>query len=254
MSEGEVLARAAALIGDPSRATMLWSLIGGESRPAGELAILANVSPQTASNHLKILVDADFLTVHARGRSRFYSLTGPRVAAVLEALAAVSNARRPIGGIAHKNAPELLFARTCYDHLAGELAVAIFIRLLQRNHLQQHADGFRITTEGKGFFRRLGIDVSCLEEKRRRLAYGCLDWSERTPHLGGALGAALLDWLSRERLVVRRKGTRAVRLGEAAHARLRETFGLELAQNRTALADLGDHATPLDALALSRGR
>jgi DNA-binding transcriptional ArsR family regulator len=237
--DAEVLvARAAALIGDPSRAAILWSLLDGESRPAGELAMLANISPQTASNHLKILTDAGFLAAAATGRSRFYSLSGAPVAAVLEALAVVANVGKPAGGIVQRTAPELAFARTCYDHLAGELAVAILVRLRERDHLQEHGDGFRVTSAGQRFFRELGIDLTRAEGKRRRFAYGCLDWSHRVPHLGGSLGAALLDWLSRERLVVRRKGSRAVRLSDAGRVRLHRTFAIRLTQNGTALAVL----------------
>jgi DNA-binding transcriptional ArsR family regulator len=241
MDAGEFLAKVASLIADPSRATMLWSLIGGESRPASELALLANVSPQTASNHLKILVDAEFVTVDPRGRNRFYSLKGAPVAAALEALAVVSTARKPSGGIAQRTSPELLFARTCYDHLAGELSVAIFIRLRENNYLQEHDSGFRLTSSGKAYFQKLGIDLSQAEAKRRRrFAYGCMDWSQRTPHLGGSLGSALLNWLSHEHIVVRRKGTRSVRLGETAPIRLRQAFGIQLTQNRLGLSVAGE--------------
>jgi DNA-binding transcriptional ArsR family regulator len=108
------------MIGDPSRAAMLWTLMGGESRPASELALLANVSPQTASNHLRLLRDAGFLNVSVVGRNKFYSLGGPHVAAALEALAAAIQGLPSSGGAAHEQTPELVFARTCYDHLAGE--------------------------------------------------------------------------------------------------------------------------------------
>src|SRR5579871_4034039 len=135
MNAGTSLAKAASLIGDSSRAAMLWSLLGGESRPASELAMLANISPQTASNHLKLLLEAGLVRVSIAGRNKFYRLAGAPVAAALESLAAVVHPHRDPQGIAHHAAPELVFARTCYDHLAGELGVAMLQRMLSRGYL-----------------------------------------------------------------------------------------------------------------------
>ena len=236
MDAAHFLSRAGSLVGDPSRATMLWSLLGGEARPASELAMLANVSPQTASNHLRLLVEAKFLRVESLGRNKFYRLNGPLVGVALESLAAAAHGKTAQGGIAQHSAPELVFARTCYDHLAGELGVAIRNRLEEMGCLREHAGEYRISPSGEKFLRGLGLDLDSARAKRRRFAYACLDWSHRVPHLGGALGAALLDWMFRQRLLASRKATRAVRLTEAGQKRLAQHFALRLNRTGTALA------------------
>jgi DNA-binding transcriptional ArsR family regulator len=236
MDAAHFLSRAGALVGDPSRAAMLWSLLGGEARPASELAMLANVSPQTASNHLRLLVDAKFLRAESLGRNRFYRLNGPLVGVALESLAAAAHGKPPRHGIAQHSAPELVFARTCYDHLAGELGVAIRDRLEEMDCLRQQGGDYRISPSGEKFLRELGIELDRARAKRRRFAYACLDWSHRVPHLGGALGAALLDWMFRQRLLASRKSTRAVRLTETGQQRLTQHFALRLNRSGTALA------------------
>lgn len=215
---------------------MLWSLLGGEARPASELAMLANVSPQTASNHLRLLIEAKFLRVESLGRNKFYRLNGPLVGVALESLAAAAQGKPAQGGFAQRSAPELVFARTCYDHLAGELGVAIRNRLEEMNCLCEQAEDYRISSSGEKFLRSLGIDLDTARAKRRRFAYACLDWSQRVPHLGGALGAALLDWMFHQRLLAPRKSTRAVRLTEAGQKRLAQHFALRLNRTGTALA------------------
>ncbi len=235
MDAAHFLSRAGALVGDPSRAAMLWSLLGGEARPASELAMLANVSPQTASNHLRLLVEARFLRAESLGRNKFYRLNGPLVGVALESLAAAAHGK-PAQGIAQHSAPELVFARTCYDHLAGELGVAIRNRLEETGCLREHGGEYRISPAGERFLRGLGLDLDSALAKRRRFAYACLDWSHRVPHLGGALGAALLDWMFRQRLLAPRKSTRAVRLTDTGQKRLAQHFALRLNRTGTALA------------------
>jgi DNA-binding transcriptional ArsR family regulator len=226
------LSKAAALIGDPSRAAMLWSLLGGESRPASELAMLANVSPQTASNHLRRLVEAGFLKVAVAGRNKFYRLAGPPVAAALEGLAgAIGGGTGQARGTAQHAAPELVFARTCYDHLAGELSVAILRSLSARNYLRPRAKEFELTPSGEKFMSSVGVDVQGARSSRRRFAYACLDWSHRVPHLGGALGAALLDWMLRSKIVARGKTWRAVRITDLGRERLPRLFSLRIARD-----------------------
>jgi DNA-binding transcriptional ArsR family regulator len=224
MTATESLSRAASLIADPSRSAMLWSLLGGECRPASELAMIANVSPQTASNHLRLLLDAGFLKAEAAGRNRFFKLAAPTVGVALESLAAATGGKT--NGIAQQTAPELVFARTCYDHLAGELGVEVLTRLRARNYIHEHGKDYRLSKNGETFFNELSFDHS--GTKRRRLAYPCLDWSQRVPHLGGALGAALLDWLFRSKAIARQRGTRAVRVTDAGRKLLNEIFGISL--------------------------
>lgn len=220
------LSKAASLIADPSRSAMLWSLMGGEARPASELAMIANISPQTASNHLKLLLEGGFLSAEAIGRNRFYELRTHAVGVALESIAATI-ARTP-GGLAQRSAPELVFARTCYDHLAGELAVALLNRLRQRKHIYESGRDYRLSTTGQKFFADLAIDYAASTRKRRRFAYACLDWSQRVPHLGGALGASLLRWLLHSKAIARRHGTRAVRVTHLGRKMLSDVFGIEL--------------------------
>jgi DNA-binding transcriptional ArsR family regulator len=222
------LSKAASLIADPSRSAMLWSLLGGESRPASELAMIANISPQTASNHLKLLLDGGFLKAEAIGRNRFYKLGTPTVGVALESLAATIGGKA--NGIAQQSAPELVFARTCYDHLAGELAVAILDRLRERNIVRENGRDYRLSMTGEKFFGDLGIDGNGAKGKRRRFAYPCLDWSQRVPHLGGALGAALLEWLIRSKAIARQRGSRAVRVTDVGRKTLSQIFGVELSR------------------------
>jgi|HubBroStandDraft_6_1064221.scaffolds.fasta_scaffold39399_3 DNA-binding transcriptional ArsR family regulator len=232
MDAGARLSKAASLIGDPSRAAMLWSLLGGESRPASELAMLANVSPQTASNHLRLLVDAGFLKAASAGRNRFYRLASPPVAAAIESLAgAVLGPSTDSPGAAQRTAPELVFARTCYDHLAGELSVAILRSLSTQNYLRPHVKDFHLTPAGDHFLRTLGVDVPAARSSRRRFAYACLDWSHRVPHLGGALGAALLDWLLHTKMLARTRTGRAVRLTDSGRERLAKLFAIRIARD-----------------------
>jgi DNA-binding transcriptional ArsR family regulator len=235
MDAAHFLSRAGSLVGDPSRAAMLWSLLGGEARPASELAMLANVSPQTASNHLRLLIDGKFLRVESLGRNKFYRLNGPLVGVALESLAAAAHGKPATAGIAQHSAPELVFARTCYDHLAGELGVAIRNRLEETDCLRQHGDDYRVSTAGEKFLRGLGIDLDAARTQRRRFAYACLDWSHRVPHLGGALGAALLNWMFAQHLLAQRKSTRAVRLTETGQKCLAQHFAIRLNRTGTAI-------------------
>jgi DNA-binding transcriptional ArsR family regulator len=236
MDAAQFLSRAGSLVGDPSRAAMLWSLLGGESRPASELAMLANISPQTASNHLRLLVDAKFLRMESLGRNKFYRLNGPLVGVALESLAAAAHGKPAQSGVAQHTAPELVFARTCYDHLAGELGVAIRNRLEEIDCLRRQGADYHVSSSGEEFLLKLGIDLDAARTKRRRFAYACLDWSHRVPHLGGALGAALLDWMFRQQLLAPRKSTRAVRLTETGQKRLAQHFAIRLNRTGTAIA------------------
>ncbi len=233
MDSTRSLADAAALIADPSRAAILWSLMGGESRPASELAMIANISPQTASNHLKLLAHAGFLKALKTGRNKFYRLGLPAVGVVMESLAATVGSR--FNGVAARAAPEIVFARTCYDHLAGELGVALLNRLRDRTIIREIGRDYRLSTSGEKFFADLGIELDELSSKRRRFAYPCLDWSQRVPHLGGALGAALLEWLFGSKSIARQRGSRAVRVTDPGRKMMKQVFQIELNRIGTSL-------------------
>jgi DNA-binding transcriptional ArsR family regulator len=199
----------AALIGDPARATILMALLGGESRPATELALRCRLTPQTVSAHLAKLVEGGLLAVERSGRHRYYRLAGPQVAHALEALNALAPAR-PVRSLRQsEDAAALRFARTCYDHLAGVLGIAVTQALLDRGYILMTASdsggGFTLTPPGADWLARFGIDATQLRHSRRAFASRCLDWSERRHHVAGALGAALaarlleLEWITRSR-------------------------------------------------------
>ncbi len=183
----------AALLADPGRAQMIWALMDGSARPASELALLAGVSPSSASGHLGRLVEGGVLSLEARGRNRFYRLAGPEVGQAVEALASASLALQPQRRSlppSHGTPSALREARTCYDHLAGELAVGVFARMLDAGWIEQEGRTLRLSATGEAGLARLGIDLAEVRRRRRQFACACPDWSERKPHLGGALGAA----------------------------------------------------------------
>jgi DNA-binding transcriptional ArsR family regulator len=222
------LAEIAALFGDPTRAGIVTSLGDGRARPAGELARRAGVTPATASGHLTQLVSGGVLCVEPRGRHRYFRLAGPEVADALETLGRLLSPRalspEPDG------APEpLVRARMCYDHVAGRLGVDITHALLARRLLKSGEQALALPPAGRRWFERIGVDVAALERGRRPLLRGCLDWTERREHLGGALGAALAmhllerDWIRRER------GTRALLVTREGRSGLARTLGLRLA-------------------------
>lgn len=169
------------MLAEPARAAIVLALMDGGSRCAKKLALDAGVTPQTASAHLKKLVAAEILAWEARGRSKYFSIAGSEVAQAVEALSAISMKQVPVV------ARPLRFARCCYDHLAGQLGVAVTERLMR---------------PGNAVLANLGIHVNALESSRRPLFRCCTDWTERRPHVAGALGAALLRRYKDERWLV----------------------------------------------------
>jgi DNA-binding transcriptional ArsR family regulator len=200
------VASVAALVGDRARCAMLHALIDGSERPAGELAKSAGVSAATASGHLQRLVAGGLVSVRSSGRHRYYGLSGPLVASALEALSLISppvQARSLRQSVA---AAAMAEARSCYDHLAGRAGTALRDTLLTSRILTPDGDrDFRLTDRGLRFLGEFGVDPDPILRSRRMLARDCLDWTERKPHLAGALPAALLTrflevgWLDRRR-------------------------------------------------------
>lgn len=198
------LAAVAVLFGDPARAAMLAALADGRSLPAGELARRAGVRPATATAHLRRLVDGGLVRVRAQGRHRYHELAGPQVAVILEALAQIAP-QAPVRSLRqHRGAAALAEARTCYDHLAGRRGVELRDRLLAAGALSE-VDGrdHVLTAPGERLVAALGVDPGRLRSGRRVFARSCVDWTQRRPHLAGALPAALtarfleLGWLAR---------------------------------------------------------
>jgi len=205
-------ARVATVIGDPTRARMLAALMGGEYLAAGELAHAAGVTPQTATAHIAQLVDAGLVELRRQGRHRYVRLADAEVARTLESLALVAERRADRTKWEHGAYKPLKAARTCYDHIAGELGVALFDGLLARGTLVAHASGYALSEEGRVQWRALGLEPDARASTRAREAYACLDWSERRDHLGGRLAAQLLAH-GLERCWLRRvQGSRALEL------------------------------------------
>ena len=187
------IAAVAALIGDPTRATMLMGLMAGRPLTAGELAATARVTKQTASSHLSKLVAARLVTVEEAGRHRYFRLAGADVGAVLERLMGLAQRTGAVHASPGPADPALRKARVCYDHLAGDLGVLVFDRLREEGLLVARDRILDLSDAGEEFCRRFGIDLAALSRARRPLCLPCLDWSVRRPHLAGAVGAAILD-------------------------------------------------------------
>lgn len=229
MIEGPYIAEAAALIGDPSRATMLSALMDGRALTATELAFASGITPQTASGHLAKLSDAKLISVEKQGRHRYYRLANEHVAQVLESLAVLAVHGAPRHRPTGPRDDAMKLARTCYDHLAGRLGVALTRSLVERGVLNESAKSFEITQSGRRDLAAFGLNLEAIEKSRRAHASRCLDWSERTPHLGGALGAALLGEIESRKWISRKKGSRAVGITPLGRAELEKNFGISLA-------------------------
>jgi len=189
------MASIAALMADPTRAEMLIALMDGRAFPASELASIAHVSPSTASHHLSCLVQGGLVEVIESGRHRYHRLAGRQVADVIEAMGVLVRPERPSRKLS-AHAASLAGCRTCYDHLAGKLGVELRMRLLERGILFEDGDRYGISGRGEAFLSEFGIDVEDLRRSKRQLSKACLDWTERVPHIGGALGAALYQRLT----------------------------------------------------------
>jgi len=212
----------AAAIGDASRARMLYCLMDGHARTSTELAIVAEVSASTASVHLNRLKSARLVKVFAQGKHRYYSLENRHVAAALEALSVLA------GGAAKRFVPNtpsrLRAARTCYDHAAGTLGVALHDRMHEMGWV---SNTYEINPGGEKALAALGVDVGAAKASRRRFAYACLDWSERRPHLGGALGAAVSGVLLKRKCVVQDLDSRALSMTATGRREMKARFGVE---------------------------
>jgi DNA-binding transcriptional ArsR family regulator len=208
MREGPDIARIASLVGDPARANMLNALMGGTALTASELALEAGVSLPTASSHLGKLMEGGLLTVASQGRHRYYGLAGPQVAGMIEAITGVAASVGPQRVRPGPRDGAMRVARVCYDHLAGEQAVAMLDRLVAKNVLVRDEQEIRLGPAAASHFAAIGIDV--YTKPRRPVCRACLDWSVRRSHLAGTLGAAILDKILAEKWARREKDSRAV--------------------------------------------
>jgi DNA-binding transcriptional ArsR family regulator len=227
MTAAYPIATVAELIGDRARAVMLIELLDGRALPAGELALISGVSAQSASGHLSKLADGGLLSVEREGRHRYYQIASPEVAHALEALGAISTIPRQTIAQRPREVLALYNARTCYDHLAGRVAVELARALETTEVLRPSREReYELGPRGEEWFGELGVNVTALRSSRRSFARRCLDWSERRPHLAGALGAALCSRLLAMGWVARRSKTRALRITERGERELRERLGI----------------------------
>jgi hypothetical protein len=211
---------------------MLDRLMDGNAHPAGDLAREAGVALSTASGHLSALADAGLVVAMPSGRQRRYRLARPEVARAIEALAVVAP-RRPVSSLRTASEAERLRAgRTCYDHLAGRLGVAITEALVARRAVRARAGTYVVTATGERLFVTIGIDMDAAHRRRRRFAFACQDWTERRSHLGGALGAEVCGRMFALEWVARLGPGRAVALTERGSTGLRSLLGLELERSR----------------------
>lgn len=217
------LAAVAAAVADKTRATMLCALMDGRAYTATELSVVADVATSTASSHLARLLAQHLIDCVPQGRHRYFRIASSQVAEALETLMGLVETEKAT--IRSKTPENLRFARTCYDHMAGTLAVALHGRLIDLGWL--HPDSYHLSDDGRLQLDALGV---CCEPPapRRRFACACLDWSERQPHLGGQLGAALLHAFERQNWVIRQLDSRELQLTPAGRRALTRFFGLTL--------------------------
>jgi DNA-binding transcriptional ArsR family regulator len=221
------LSLTANLLGDPGRAAIVLSLMDGLALPAGELASIANVAPQTASGHLARLIDGGLLSVERQGRHRYYRLSSPEVADAIEALLVLT--ARPKSRERTVTAGGLAHARTCYAHLAGWLGVQIAEELERRGLLRVSGPKhYSVSAPGRTWFESLGIEIPEDTRALKKLARRCLDWTERRHHLAGPLGCSMYKRLVELRWVVPIRGTRAVRVSLEGKSRLWELLRLPI--------------------------
>jgi DNA-binding transcriptional ArsR family regulator len=222
-SADDAVSRIASAIGEPARARMLYCLMDNHARTATELAVVADVSPSTASVHLNRLKAEHLVKVLAQGKHRYYSLEGGDVATVLEGLSVLA------GGGRTKFVPNtpnrLRTARTCYDHMAGTLGVLLHDRLTTMGWLSGNYD---LMPKGVKAFEVLGVDVEAARTSRRRFAFACLDWSERRSHIGGAMGAALLKFALKRRWVTQDLDSRALSVTSLGRREMQARLGVQI--------------------------
>jgi DNA-binding transcriptional ArsR family regulator len=229
MVSTSTVAEIGALLGDPGRVNMMIALLDGRAWTARELADVAGVSPQTASSHLAKLVGGRMVCVERQGRHRYHRISSVEIAQLLEQMhlagAALARSRVASSGPRDQEMREL---RSCYDHLAGRIAVELGSKLLE-DQLGQS----RLSTQAEPLLRRIAIDVDVLARGRRVLCRTCIDWSERKRHISGAVGAALLNRFGELGWIKARVASRALVLTAAGEQGLAEVFGIRAVRSGT---------------------
>ena len=222
------VSRIASAIGEPARARILYCLMDNRARTSTELAAVAEVSPSTASVHLHRLKTEGLVKLLVQGKHRYYSLGGADVARVLEGLSVLAGGSK--SDFAPSTPNRLRAARTCYDHMAGSLGVLLHDRFRALEWLSDApGDSYDVTPRGAKAFAALGADVEAARKVRRRFAFGCLDWSERRSHIGGAMGAEILKIAIRRNWVAQDLDSRALEVTAFGRREMRARFGVEIA-------------------------
>jgi len=231
MTSNAAFAEVATLAGDPGRAGMLHAMMDGRALTATELARVAGITPQTASGHLSRLTAGGLVAVEKQGRHRYHRLASPAVARMLESIMQVAaDTTPPRKAFVGPRDLALRAARTCYDHLAGHLGVALADALVANGQIELATDAGIVTDSGAALFNRLGIDLNaCSQRKGRLVCRPCLDWSERRPHLAGVVGAALCKHCFSNGWIRHAEGTRAVTITVKGQRSFREIFGIDAA-------------------------
>jgi DNA-binding transcriptional ArsR family regulator len=230
MITGPIIAEIAALVGDPARATMVSALVDGRALTASELAAAAGITPQTASTHLAKLTEAGVLSVVRNGRHRYFRLASPTVTDMIDGIVAVALEKRPRYRPLSRQARALSAARICYDHLAGRLSVDLTDSFVAREYLVLDDEVAEITTAGARFLTEFGIELLTLRSTRRHFCRLCLDWTERRPHIAGAVGVAItkrcfdLGWIERM------KRSHAVIVTPLGRRGFQKTFGIDASE------------------------
>jgi len=219
-----------ALVGDPGRANMLAALLDGRALTAKELATRAGVAPQTASGHLSKLLTAGLIQMERQGRHHYHRLASPEIAQMIESIMNVAGSQLAAsGGRTIRAGPAelaLRAARTCYDHLAGRLAVDLADAMTAQHHVEFGLEGGIITEAGQAVLRGLGVDLDAAQQSRRAFCRPCLDWSERRPHLAGSVGAAIMRRSFELGWVRRIEGTRALTVSPSGQIGFQKVFGV----------------------------
>jgi len=223
-----MLAEVAQMVADPGRANILSTLMDGHALTAGELATVAGVTPQTTSSHLAKLVERRLLAVERRGPRRFYRLATPLIARMLEGMMTVAASGPPRFRPPSRIDDQKRRARTCYDHLAGELGVALTDSMVERGHIEMDADAGELTVDGPAFLAGLGVDLASPVRSRRAFCRPCLDWSERRMHLAGRVGAAIAGLAFQRDWIRRRHKNRSVEITADGATALRQLFGVRI--------------------------
>ena len=217
------------LVGEPARAAILGALMDGRALTATELSRVAGVTPQTASSHLARLTAAELVTVQKQGRHRYHRLARPEVARMLEGMMQIaatngSTPKRKV--VTGPRDAAMQRARTCYDHFAGRLGVAISDRLIATGAVELDSESGLLTAKGTALLDSHGIEISGARKSSRPVCRPCLDWSERRPHIAGKLGAAICSHYFDKGYVRRRNGTRALEITPPGQGALRDMFGI----------------------------